>query len=651
MTRRLAHELHASVAARDWAGAAQALSGLSAQCGKAAARRELAALPFVHADVLAALASDASKGAQKRRAPALRHGHGGGRARAFGCARAGADAVRRAVAAARARRHRRERGPRGAARFCAARAAGPGRGKALRRHFGGASNGACALYAAAHGGAARPCARPARCCSAARPGFRTRCWPSWPRTAWTGARRPAACCSRPCATSTRCSPRAAFSRRCCRAGACRSNRRRSPARRRPGWEALCGADAAGAPALPYRIELRRYAGDRAAFLHAVAAALGGQNRPGGYAWELRVSCTADGQALVSVKPSAAPDARFAYRKAALPASIHPAMAAALAQAAAMRLPGRTGLSVYDPCCGSGTLLVEAAKALDCAALCGTDVSPAAVRAARTNLAAAGLPAQLLQRDCRRFAPSAPFDLVLSNLPFGNRVGSHAGNEALYRGLAARLPALLAPGALAVLYTMEGRLLERCLGAQPAWPYWTSCARRRAGCARARFSARGGPERGDGRRAPALAAGKTDGARLPRPRAARRQTGNLPRKNRGCFLLFIYKSAFPWYNICNLGRSWHVGFAAAIDEFPQLRTAAVAAGRGPLRAHGRQRRGQDQRARSRVSVRPRPQPPHLARRGADPRVRAGRARLRSRCTRAAARAASPASSWPASASAC
>ena len=31
---------------------------------------------------------------------------------------------------------------------------------------------------------------------------------------------------------------------------------------------------------------------------------------------------------------------------------------------------------------------------------------------------------------------------------------------------ARLPALLAPGALAVLYTMEGRLLERCLGAQP-----------------------------------------------------------------------------------------------------------------------------------------------------------------------------------------
>ena len=61
MTRALAQALHASVAAADWAGAAQALSGLAAQCARAAARRELAALPFVHADVLAALASDAPK--------------------------------------------------------------------------------------------------------------------------------------------------------------------------------------------------------------------------------------------------------------------------------------------------------------------------------------------------------------------------------------------------------------------------------------------------------------------------------------------------------------------------------------------------------------------------------------------------------------
>ena len=465
MTRRLAHELHASVAARDWAGAAQALSGLAAQCAKAAARRELAALPFVHADVLAALASDASK-ARKNAARLL--------------SATGTAADVPALSAALARERTRFVVP--SLLLALGAIGGSAAHEALLAFVPPAPQAPdeekhCAAILAAHQTAlARFMPPPTVELHALRAprAVLLRC-PAGFSDALLAQLAAHGMDGRAAAGGVLLEAvrdlDALFAARCFFEALLPCGRvplePEAVARAaRPGWEALCGADAAGAPALPYRIELRRYAGDRAAFLHAVAAALGGQNRPGGYAWELRVSCTADGQALVSVKPSAAPDARFAYRRATLPASIHPAMAAALAQAAAMRLPGRTGLRIYDPCCGSGTLLVEAAKSLDCAALCGTDVSPAAVRAARTNLAAAGLPAQLLQRDCRRFAPSAPFDLVLSNLPFGNRVGSHAGNEALYRGLAVRLPALLAPGALAVLYTMEGRLLERCLGAQP-----------------------------------------------------------------------------------------------------------------------------------------------------------------------------------------
>ena len=60
----------------------------------------------------------------------------------------------------------------------------------------------------------------------------------------------------------------------------------------------------------------------------------------------------------------------------------------------------------------------------------------------------------------------PVDEIWANLPFGNRVGNHAYNVRLYQGLVQRLPAWLAPGGIAVLYTMEGKLLRQCLAAAP-----------------------------------------------------------------------------------------------------------------------------------------------------------------------------------------
>lgn len=235
-----------------------------------------------------------------------------------------------------------------------------------------------------------------------------------------------------------------------------------------GWEILCRADAAGAPELPYRIELRDYSGDRAALIHAVARTVGGRDNPSAYAWELRVVCRPNNRSEVFVKPTAMPDARFAYRKGVLPASIHPALAACIARAAYLRLPGRANPRVFDPCCGSGTLLIEAARVFrDATLLMGTDIAANAVRIARENAQAAHCRATFLQKDCLRFEAREPFDLIVANLPFGNRVGTHESNEALYRALVARLGTLLKPDGLAVLYTMEGRLLEKCLRKQPS----------------------------------------------------------------------------------------------------------------------------------------------------------------------------------------
>lgn len=166
------------------------------------------------------------------------------------------------------------------------------------------------------------------------------------------------------------------------------------------------------------------------------------------------------------------DERFAYRKGAIPASIHPANAAGLIRLAAPYL--KAGATVLDPCCGSGTLLIERGlfgkeKGKPCTKLTGVDIYGKALKIAIPNVKAAHLGAKttvrLVHNDFLEFEMPEPVDELFANLPFGNRVGSHRENIRLYQGLAERLPRWVKPGGIAVLYTMEGKLLERCLYGQ------------------------------------------------------------------------------------------------------------------------------------------------------------------------------------------
>ncbi len=225
------------------------------------------------------------------------------------------------------------------------------------------------------------------------------------------------------------------------------------------------ADAAkGALPGPYRVELRGFEGDRAALIRRVAVAAGGENSPSDYDFELRVLCRGQ-RCSVFIKPMGVPDARFSYRLGALPASMHPAMAAALVRTAQKYAPARP--AVLDPCCGSGTLLIECEKAFPCRALVGVDIAGNALDAARKNAAAAQSRAAFVRRDMLAFEPRSPFDLVLANLPFGNRVGTHGSNERLYAAFAQKLPSLLSEKGVALLYTMEYKLLRESLARVPA----------------------------------------------------------------------------------------------------------------------------------------------------------------------------------------
>ncbi len=218
----------------------------------------------------------------------------------------------------------------------------------------------------------------------------------------------------------------------------------------------------GKPPFAYRIEIKGTTADRAGLAKALATKLDDEklhNAPSDYEAELRVEIGAKNVKLYA-KLYTIKDTRFSYRKEALPASIHPATAAAVIRTAREYM--KADARVLDICCGSGTMLFEREKYMPCATLTGVDIAHKAIDAARENAKEGESKAKFIVNDALRFKADRPFDEIISNLPFGNRVGSHDENKVLYAGILERLPEWLNKDGVAVLYTMEFTLLKKLL---------------------------------------------------------------------------------------------------------------------------------------------------------------------------------------------
>jgi precorrin-6B methylase 2 len=170
------------------------------------------------------------------------------------------------------------------------------------------------------------------------------------------------------------------------------------------------------------------------------------NDPTATTWEALVDDDARTLALV---PRRLTDPRFAYRVAEVPAASHPTVAAALAWLAAPRANDR----VWDPFCGSGLELIEVARRAAPGRLLGTDLDPDALDAARRNLDAAGVTAELVQADACGHAPGT-VDLVITNPPLGSRVQLDA--VALLVAALPNFARALAPGGRLVWITPAPR---------------------------------------------------------------------------------------------------------------------------------------------------------------------------------------------------
>jgi tRNA G10 N-methylase Trm11 len=109
-------------------------------------------------------------------------------------------------------------------------------------------------------------------------------------------------------------------------------------------------------------------------------------------------------------------------------------------------PGHT---VLDPCCGAGTLLVEAGLHQPQARLRGFDLSSDALRAAGQN--AAGLPVTVARADAGDLPlPDGSVDRVLCNPPWGGQVAARGLLSATSSHWWSELCRVLAPGGTAVL---------------------------------------------------------------------------------------------------------------------------------------------------------------------------------------------------------
>jgi 23S rRNA G2445 N2-methylase RlmL len=145
-----------------------------------------------------------------------------------------------------------------------------------------------------------------------------------------------------------------------------------------------------------------------------------------------------------------------YRAAERPGSLRPPLAAAMAWLSKPRADD----VVLDPFCGSGTILIERALLGRYRMLYGGDSDSDALTAARANVGPRYKPIELRNWN----ATALPIGdqsvcVIITNLPWGIRYGSHRSNRRLYPLVFAEFNRVLESAGRIVLLTGEMQLMR------------------------------------------------------------------------------------------------------------------------------------------------------------------------------------------------
>ena len=160
------------------------------------------------------------------------------------------------------------------------------------------------------------------------------------------------------------------------------------------------------------------------------------------------------EALVGVRLGATPLHRRSYKQEQRPGSLKPPIAAALLEL--LDLP--PGATLLDPCCGAGTILIEAARRGALAR--GGDNDADAVAATEANVENAGIDLSVEQWDARSLPlPNSSVDAIACNLPWDRQVSIDGDEATFYAELCAEMERVLAPGGRVALLTNKPALLQ------------------------------------------------------------------------------------------------------------------------------------------------------------------------------------------------
>lgn len=122
-------------------------------------------------------------------------------------------------------------------------------------------------------------------------------------------------------------------------------------------------------------------------------------------------------------------------------------------------------ALLDPFCGSGTILLEAAALHSQLRIQGSDFAEAAVSGCRSNVAAEGLTDRISVRCCdARFMaevyPSSSFGAIVTNPPFGVRLGRGMNFFSFYTQFFDQAARVLAPGGRLVLLAWKRGVVDK-----------------------------------------------------------------------------------------------------------------------------------------------------------------------------------------------
>ena len=183
------------------------------------------------------------------------------------------------------------------------------------------------------------------------------------------------------------------------------------------------------------------------------------NAPSDYEIELRLLEKRDGGYACFLKLLSIAPRRFAYRKNAVAASIHPATAAMLVALAEPYL--KENAQILDPFCGVGTMLIERDIRVPAREKYGIDIFGEAIRGARENASYAGEKINFINRDYFDFTHAYLFDEIITNMPVRGRK-SKEETDAFYGRFFEKSAGLLKADGILVLYSNEQGFIRKQL---------------------------------------------------------------------------------------------------------------------------------------------------------------------------------------------